>query len=163
MGQSGALGYPRTVEEVDTLGPDDSISNAGQRSPHSMATPPQLPWVRLVADQGGRTDTEEGGVGSSAGVKIAQPDSVAALLGHATRKAALLWPDRPATVATALLDEDGCEVDEDNFCLVQPGAVLYVQGAAVRDAIASSPPPASPTPSSPNAVPPRVASGAYIG
>ena len=163
LGQSGALGYPRTVEEVDTLGPDDSISNAGQRSPHSMATPPQLPWVRLVADQGGRTDTEEGGVGSSAGVKIAQPDSVAALLGHATRKAALLWPDRPATVATALLDEDGCEVDEDNFCLVQPGAVLYVQGAAVRDAIASSPPPASPTPSSPNAVPPRVASGAYIG
>ena len=151
LGQTGLLGHPRGlpskgegaegmssgdgVEAAELVGPDDSISNAGQPSPHSSA-PPQLSWVRLVACRHGAADEDweapnaSGAAGGSGGggIKVARPDSVATLLEHATRKATLLWPDRPGTVARALLDEDGCEVDEENFCLVQPGAVLYVAG-----------------------------------
>ena len=60
---------------------------------------------------------------------MVRPESVAALLEHASRKAPLLWPAKPDNVAKALVDEDDCQVDDENFCLVQPGAVLYVIAA----------------------------------
>ena len=166
-GADGAegLGGADDDDEAEMLGPDDSISNAGQQSPHAMATP-RLPWVRLVASRGGPAANEDGGLlgtgdnGGGGGVKVAQPRSVADLLDHATRKAALLWPSRPASVATALLDADGCEVDEDNFCLVQPGDILYVKGTGPDGA--ASPLPTSPASSS-AMLPARVGSAQYIG
>jgi len=68
------------------------------------------------------------GATSSGGVKLVRPPSLAALLEAATRKAHLLWPRQPGTAAVAIFDEDNCEVDDDNYVLVEAGAVLYVSG-----------------------------------
>ena len=127
-------GRQQQDDEVTLVRPDDSISHAGDRhlDRHSMpsdlpsaeySTPTLTPdsglsWVRLKA-------RESLGGEQRGGIKVVRPESAAALLQHATLKAHLLWPGQPGATAAALFDEDDCEVDDENFVLVQPGAVLF--------------------------------------
>ena len=63
------------------------------------------------------------------GVKVVCPPTLGELLAVAARKAHLIWPDRPHATVAGFVDEDECEVDDENFVLVQPGSLLYVTAA----------------------------------
>jgi hypothetical protein len=64
-------------------------------------------------------------------VQVLRPPTLAELLATAQKKAHLLWPTQPHTTATGVVDDEDCEVDDDNYVLVQPGALLYVCGTDV--------------------------------
>lgn len=108
-----------------------------QSLPTGVTSPPggALPWVRLKP-KGQGADAHQ-----RAGIKVVRPESVATLIRQANHKARLLWPSTPGAVATGIVDEDDCEVDDDNWVLVQPGAVLYVTTQAEQSPVGAAPSP----------------------
>jgi hypothetical protein len=145
----------------NAVGPWDSISNAGDDAPRGGASEAGGPsFVRLRARDGSTTSggvkvrsstprttapspasasvgltslyiTCAGGALGGACVQVLRPPTLAELLATAQKKAHLLWPTQPHTTATGVVDDEDCEVDDDNYVLVQPGALLYVCGTDV--------------------------------
>ena len=74
--------------------------------------------IRLVASNGGPKPKM---------IKIVRPASYEQLLKVANTKAAQLWPGQSGAAVGALIDEDGCEVDDDNYELIEEGALLTVE------------------------------------
>ena len=119
------------ADEVTTVSPWDSISNAGGET-----QPADRGSGRARADSVSRgairLKASDGSTRAAAGIKIVRPDSLVQLRQAASGKAALLWPASAAAAVTtvgmvgAVVDEDGCEVFEDNYQLVGDGALLYV-------------------------------------
>ena len=119
---------------VSTVSPWDSISCVEQRQrpatlplrPPAGGPPPR--GIRLVA--GGGSERV-----SARQVRVVRPDTFRALLELAQAKLALLWPAEPPSsqlVVSALIDEDGCAVDEENFALLHDGDVLVVERGRQR-------------------------------
>lgn len=77
--------------------------------------------IRLVAASGGPKPKM---------IKVVRPASYGQLLKVANTKAAQLWPGQSGAAVGALIDEDGCEVDDDNFELIEEGALLTVERAS---------------------------------
>ena len=76
--------------------------------------------IRLMAASGGPKPKM---------IKIVRPASYEQLLKVANTKAAQLWPGESGAAVATLIDEDGCEVDADNFELIEEGALLTVERA----------------------------------
>ena len=68
-----------------------------------------------------------------------RPETLTELLALASKKAPQLWPAREGATAAALVDEDDCAVDDDNFVLVQPGALLFVEPTVSSPVSGTSP------------------------
>lgn len=134
VAELGLRSAERPESVVSTVSPWDSISCVEPR-PRPATIPPQPPaggppprGIRLVA--GGGSERER-----ARQVRVVRPDTYRALLGLAQAKATLLWPAEPSSsklVVSALIDEDGCEVDEENFALLHDGDVLVVERGRQR-------------------------------
>eukprot|EP00966_Prymnesium_polylepis_P058661 1358493-Prymnesium_polylepis.1 len=111
------------ADDSTTVSPWDSISNTGTPEPADARPGGEVPGRRRNSALAVRLKAA-GDTDASGGVKIVRPPTLQALHEAAASHLARLWPGAAAGAAVgAVEDFEGCEVRDDNYELVDDGAV----------------------------------------
>jgi len=121
-------------DDVPTVAPWDSISCIGEQSMHPdeivEADPGISSWQSVTSrsSRGIRLKAADGSTAQTGGVRVVRPANLQALLAVVKARADSLWPGSAsgAPHSVRLVDADGCDLDDENFALVEDGALVLV-------------------------------------